>query len=139
MSVDHDLETCQRPRSTRILILWAYQGPINWKWSFKNYSTFIQGRKLPDDMNKFFKDKTWRNLWRSKPECTARVELDLTDFSNLNLSKKSRENVRGGKHDCSNKNDFTPFLKFVSPYLVLPAAYEKCFFYTFLCFVSTHD
>ena len=26
-------------------------------------------------------NETWRNLWRSKPERTARVELELTDFS----------------------------------------------------------
>ena len=26
-------------------------------------------------------DKTWRNLWRSKLEHTARVEIELTDFS----------------------------------------------------------
>ena len=25
-------------------------------------------------------DKTWRNLWRSKPECTAQVELELLHF-----------------------------------------------------------
>ena len=39
--VEHDLETCQRPRSTQILILWAFQGSKYWKWSFKEYCAFV--------------------------------------------------------------------------------------------------
>ena len=51
--VEHDLETCQRPRSPQILSLWTSQGPENWKWSFKKYRTFII----------LFMDENCRNYW----------------------------------------------------------------------------
>ena len=39
--LEHDLETFQRPWSTWVVTPWAFQGPKNWKWSIKNYRTFV--------------------------------------------------------------------------------------------------
>ena len=41
LKVEHDLETFQRPWSTWVVTLWAFQRPKHWKWSIKKYRTFV--------------------------------------------------------------------------------------------------